>query len=259
MVVLVLLLGLTAGNAAQEFQLDVVSVRASGGERPQTTFGPGRMALVDWTLYGLVNFAFSPPARLIEGWPDPRLQERRFTVAATYSGAGTPALAVQQRLVREILEDRFGLRARIEQREQAIYALRLIKPGVLGPGVVELNYNCMDPETRAKRTAEDCPQSGDRVEDGGMFWRGSGPIAVLVPRLEVELRRGLGRGASGPVVVDQTGLDRFYRFELLLWEGGLSRPSVRDLLPAQMGMLIQDTRAPVDVVIVDAISMPTPN
>ena len=32
MVVLVLLLGLTAGNAAQEFQLDVVSVRASGGD-----------------------------------------------------------------------------------------------------------------------------------------------------------------------------------------------------------------------------------
>lgn len=47
-------------------------------------------------------------------------------------------------------------------------------------------------------------------------------------------------------------------------EGGsgsvrLPRPSVRDLLPVQFGMIIEDTRAPLDVVVVDAVSMPTPN
>jgi uncharacterized protein (TIGR03435 family) len=171
-VVAVLLLGLTAGSAAQEFELDVVSVRQGwGGEFPQTTFGPGRM-LVERTLAGLVSFAFAPPARQVEGWPDPRLHDRRFTVAATHSGAATPPLAVQQRLVREILEDRFGMRAHVEQREQAVYALRLIKPGVLGPGVVEVDYNCMDPET----AREALRRSVLEAETGLMraVWSGAG-------------------------------------------------------------------------------------
>jgi uncharacterized protein (TIGR03435 family) len=81
-------------------------------------------------------------------------------------------LAVQQRLVREILEDRFGMRAHVEQREQAVYALRLIKPGVLGPGVVEVEYNCMDPET----AREALRRSVLEAETGLMraVWSGAG-------------------------------------------------------------------------------------
>jgi hypothetical protein len=71
-------------------------------------------------------------------------------------------------------------------------------------------------------------------------------MAVLVSRLQAE------RG--GRLVVDQTGLDGFYRFELRLFE-----PSVRPPLPVQLRMRIENTRALVDVAIVDAISMPTPN
>jgi uncharacterized protein (TIGR03435 family) len=75
-------------------------------------------------------------------------------------------MAVQRRLVREILEDRFGMRAHIEQREQEVYALRLIKPGVLGRGVVKVDYDCTNPKTRAKRGDVDCG-AGDRSEERG--------------------------------------------------------------------------------------------
>lgn len=247
--------GLQSGNAAQEFELEVVSVREGTDGLPQTTFAAGRMALVDWPLRGLVSLALDIPDWQIEGWPDGALRERRFTVAATYSGVDTPPRAVQQRLVREILEDRFGMRARIERRERPVYALRLIRPGRIGPGAVKVDYNCTEPETRATRTVAECPRGGDRVEQGGLFWRASGPVEVLVSRVRHALQDRL--------VVDQTGLEGFYRFELLLVERGpvvrLPLPSIPELLPVQLGMTIESTRATVDIAIIDSLTMPTPN
>ena len=253
------LLGLaTVTNARQ--QLDVISVRESAGGLPRFVFQPGRVEIAEWELRGLVAFAFAIPApaidKQIEGWPDRRLPGRRFSVTATYSGANTPALGVQRRLIQEILEDRFRMRTHVVQREQAVYALRLIKPGVLGRGIVKVDYDCTDPATRARRDGVDC-RAGDRTEDRGDISRDSGPIGVLVARLQLELRDRL--------IVDQTGLDGFYRWELLRWErrndgGPVSRPpSLRDLLPVQLGMILQDTRARADTVVIDAISMPTPN
>lgn len=242
-------------TSAQAFELNVVSVRPGKVEAGQTIFAPGRMELVNWTLADLVGFAFAPPARLIEGWPDSGLRDQRFVVSATYSGESTPPLTVRQRFVRQILEERFELRAHTARREQPVYTLRLLKPGVVGPGVVKVDYNCADPETRAKRAPADCPRGGDRTEDRGIFWRASGSIDVLLSRLRPVLK-------DRPLI-DQTGLDGFYRFELLLVEKGevvrLPLPSLPELLPTQLGMTIQSTRQVVDILIVDNISMPTPN
>ena len=258
-IVSVLLVGLTtAWNAAQE--LDVVSVRESGGGLPQLAFQPGRMVWANVPLETLVSFVFGlspafPLERQIEGWPDRDLPRRRFTITATYSGVSTPPFAVQQRLVRQILEDRFGMRAQVERREQMVYALRLIKPGVLGRAIVKVDYDCTNPETRARKDV-DCRQ-GDRREESGDISRGAGPIGSLVARLQVELR--------DRQVVDQTGLDGFYRWELLRWERvaeGQPRPAPTPLLqvvPLQLGMKIEDARALVDVVVIKAVSMPTPN
>lgn len=254
-----LLVGLTApGYAAQE--LEVVSVRESGGEPPQLTFQPGRMVWAGVPLETLVSFVFGlSPAfaleRQIEGWPDRDLRRRRFTLTATYSGTSTPPFAVQQRLVRQILEGRFGMQASVKRREDAVYALRLIKPGVLGSGIVKVDYDCSNPETRARKDV-DC-RVGDRSEERGDFIRGSGPIRSLVARLQSEFRDRR--------LVDQTGLDGFYRWELLRWERaaeGLPRPAPPPLLqvvPVQLGMKIEDARALVDFVVIEAISMPTPN
>jgi uncharacterized protein (TIGR03435 family) len=68
----------------------------------------------------------------------------------------------------------------------------------------------------------------------------------------------------GRLVVDQTSLKGFYRFELRLMEAGpgpvrLPLPSVAELLPVQLRMTLEDTRALVAIAVVDAISMPTPD
>lgn len=247
-------------RAAQEFELDVVSVREGG--TLQFAFQPGRMVWGNVPLETLVGFAFGltgglPREQQIEGWPDRTLPGRRFTVEATYSGTRTPPLAVQRRLVRGILENRFGMRTHVEQREQRVYALRLVKPGMLGSGIREVDYDCTDPETGARRS-EDCPRGGDHTDERGIFYRGSGPISVLVARLQLELQ--------DRVVVDQTGLEGFYQWELLRSERSLvPRPiseiyrPLPELLPVQLGMTIEEARAPVDIVVIDAISMPTPN
>jgi uncharacterized protein (TIGR03435 family) len=260
-------MGLTTdASALREFQLDAVSVREGGGGL-QWRFQPGRMVIANRSLQTLVRFAFDvhPPHpwggkatdQQIEGWPDRRLPERRFTLDATYVGPSTPPLAVQRRLVREILEDRFGMRTRIERREQPVYALRLAERGILGPGIVKVDYDCAVPETRARSDDVDC-RRGDRIEERGVVYRGSGTIDSLVDRLQMELR--------DRVVVDQTGLDGFYTWGLVRIQHSrvprtiteLVRP-LPELLPVQLGMTLEATRASVDVVVIDAISMPTPN
>jgi uncharacterized protein (TIGR03435 family) len=121
---------------------------------------------------------------------------------------------------------------------------------------VKVDYDCTDPETRARRVAEDC-RSGSTTTERGSVDRGSGPIERLVVLLQSALR--------DRVVVDQTGLDGFYKWDLLRWErvaDGVAKPpppSVHEILPVRLGMTIEDTRAPVDFVVIDAISMPTPN
>jgi uncharacterized protein (TIGR03435 family) len=245
-----------AGDEAGRWYDPDIDIPCGRESLPPYPFQPGRMVLPNMPLQALIRMAFGVPDQRIEGWPDRDLAERRFTVTATYSGTSTPPAVEQQRLVREVLLDRFGMRARIQQREQAVYALRLLEPGVLGPGIVEVDYDCTDPETRARRGHVDC-HGGDHAEERGHVSRGSGPIGSLVARLQLELR--------GRLVVDQTGLDGFYKWGLLRWErrgDGVALPPpppLHELLPVQLGMTIEDTRAPVEVVVIDAISMPTPN
>lgn len=77
-------------------------------------------------------------------------------------------------------------------------------------------------------------------------------------RLQLELR--------DRVIVDRTGLAGFYEWELLRMERSVvPRPvseivrPMRELLPVQLGLTLEEARAALDIVVIDAISLPTPN
>jgi uncharacterized protein (TIGR03435 family) len=68
------------------------------------------------------------------------------------------------------------------------------------------------------------------------------------------------------IVIDRTGLDGYYSFELSYrptetaqLPGGADNPSLFDAMREQLGLKLTPTRAPVTVLVIDNATLPTPD
>jgi uncharacterized protein (TIGR03435 family) len=163
-----------------------------------------------------------------------------------------------------LLEERFALMAHHESRSFPIYALTRTRPDRLGDQFRKVQADCPGEPARA-------PSPSDAAVGCGAF-RLVGPghlkgHAVTIPMV-VSLFSNLpvvGRG-----VVDRTGLDGAYDLELE-WNPNAARsadanaaattnaPSFFTAVQEQLGLKLDATRGPVDVVVIDRARLPTPN
>ena len=162
-----------------------------------------------------------------------------------------------------LLKDRFGMVASFEKRPvQHLEIVRAREDGRLGPNIqaLENRDQCMDPEVRAKLPL--LPQAG------GVQYQGCGPVTTTIIRSLALL--------TGQIVVDRTGLS-FVMYRLFMPEsvGAVStlgqrlpprsRPpypdqgNLRYVVQSQLGLKLQETRDPVEVLVITSINRPTPN
>ena len=68
-------------------------------------------------------------------------------------------------------------------------------------------------------------------------------------------------GAAGRVVIDRTGLTRIFDFELRWAQDptDTTRPSIFTALQEQLGLKLESTRGPVDVLVIDHVERPAPD
>jgi uncharacterized protein (TIGR03435 family) len=158
--------------------------------------------------------------------------------------------------LRRLLADRFGLRVRTDVREQAIYALMRTVAG----GAARLK----DRDCTASGLGGLACGRGVAAADGGVMRMGGIPMARLAAFLG---------GVLGRVVVDETGLTGPFDVDLQwrpdiglspdLTEAAKLRIEARPALPValreQLGLELQSRRAPVDLVVVESITQPTPD
>jgi uncharacterized protein (TIGR03435 family) len=143
-------------------------------------------------------------------------------------------------MLQALLADRFGLKVHEETRILPVYALVLAKGG---------------------------PKFQPSQINGTTIMNSNGQISVAgsdhtVALLAEQLGKMLGR-----VVVDKTGLDG--RFELTLkWTpddfdsrgvGSADGPSLFTAIQEQLGLRLESQKAPVSVLVIDRIQMPSPN
>ena len=155
-----------------------------------------------------------------------------------------------QAMLRQILAERFGLVAHRETRELPVYAMSVAKGG---PKLKEFVF---DPAV---------PASARR---GGGVQMSMGMIAThecTIPYFLSMLSRQLGR-----TVIDRTGLTGNYDFTLR-WspdngatsasEGAQTDalPSIFTAVQEQLGLKLESTKAPADVLVVDHIERPSQN
>jgi uncharacterized protein (TIGR03435 family) len=196
----------------------------------------GRIEGRNRTLKLLIQNAFELQGFQILGGPD-WIDSARFDVSATANRDVTPA--ERGTMMRGLLADRFKLRTHTERREAPIYALRLERPDGR-PGA-------------ALKKASDDARGGFRESDGSLTTE-----RTSMERLVRELTSYAGRP-----VVDETGLTGEWALTLT-WApegaaggGDSNLASIFTAMREQLGLKLDATRGPVEMLVIDHAEKPT--
>jgi uncharacterized protein (TIGR03435 family) len=259
----------TPQTTSPAFEAASVKPNKSGDQRVGMQIQPGgRFMATNVTLRLLLGNAYRGQTAQIVGEPS-WLNSERFDIVAKANGDAAP----QQfpLMLRALLEERFKLSVHHETRELPIYALVVARSdGKLGPHLRRAAVDC-DAAGRGNASPP-IPQSPtERLPCGmrqapGRILAGGVPMAPLVGNLSNFVNR---------VVVDRTGLTGNFDLELEwtpdqpppLATGVVppsafpppptDGPSIFTALPEQLGLKLESTKGPVDVLIIDHAERPT--
>ena len=252
---------------------EVASVKPNNSGVPKVSVGTppgGRFVAFNQTLRGLIQFAYRLQGFQLMGpeWID----TERFDITAS---AGRETMPNEIPLMlRALLAERFKLTTHSETRDAPIFALVVARSdGRLGAQLRRaVEGGCTPivpgrpPEPAGANQAPPC--GAMRFGPGGLT--GSG---VTMPDLARSFSNQVGRQ-----VVDRTGLPGTFDFDLQ-FSGGRGgplgplppqpgeapttpdpdRPVLTTAIQEQLGLRLESTRGPVDVVVVDTVERPTPD
>jgi uncharacterized protein (TIGR03435 family) len=231
----------------------------------------GRFRATNVSVGLLIRSAYDLPMFRVFGGPD-WMESDRFDIVAT---AGYDATFAEMRLmVQTLLAERFKLKTRTETREQPAFELVMARRDRrLGPNLRRSGVDCADVDWPNAFRTSGAPRCG--------FIGPDPDIAIASGRSRFALRgtsmEGFSRflqGAAHRYVFDRTGLDGYFdgAFDFTLEIGppppppGIPDPhdrtnfqSIFTVLQEQVGLKLQSTRVPVQVLVVDSVDRPTPD
>ena len=251
---------------------DVVSIKpADSGARgtppirlAQTvsfcTFNAGRFRCAGDTPLTLLRIAFQtdgvlfPPSQFI-GLPD-WATTKQFTIAATVASGDTVTTAQIGPVVRRMLEDRFQLKARVEQRPFPAYALVVARPdGRLGPKLKPSTADCFPTPPDFPALPAGVPRCFSGVSRAGAISAPNYTMSELVRRLTQY-------GGAERIVVDRTGLSGKWEVDLH-WSADVSQPSddppLVTAIQEQLGLKLEPRTEQLPAVVIERIEPPSPN
>ena len=249
----------------------VVSITPSGAAQRVGTDASSsdRFDWLDVTLAMLVRDAYELFDFQVAGGPD-WMHTKRWDVSAK---AGSLAPDEARRLVRQLVEGRFALKAHTEMRDLPVYNLVVARAdGMLGPKIKRSTVDCTPFLTGQRPMRESPPDPSNRFglcSAGGSFT----PAGLLTPRLNGQPLTGLIQHLEEVVnqrVIDRTGLKGNYDIELSYIDAKLvdrlspsasqapsNQPSLTNALQEQLGLKLESARGAVEVLVVDSASEPT--
>jgi uncharacterized protein (TIGR03435 family) len=264
-----LLVGLVAHGAAQQAtpSFEVASIKANHSGLPFVNFGMppgGQFTATNAPLREVIRVAYSPlPDFLIVGAPD-WIRTERFDIVA--KAEGNPERAQLFLMIRTLLADRVKLAVHREMRELPIYALVRAKPeGPLGPRLRPAAADCVALMAAAQKGTPLPPANrilcGSRSRGGTLAIGG-----MTMDQIALGLWPQLGR-----VVVDRTGLQGSFDLDLdfapeapAAASTGASdaspqsdAPSIFTAVQEQLGLKLESTKGPVEVLVIDRVERPT--
>jgi uncharacterized protein (TIGR03435 family) len=201
------------------------------------------------TLKYLIQWSYGLQARQVAGGP-PWLDRNRFDAAGEIEGMAEPNDRQWKLAVRQLLKDRFQLQFHHDTREMPAYAL------VVAKGGSKLAKGDSDPN-HVERMGF--------IGAVGQTMHGVGVNATIADFIGELQRIVLDRP-----IVDRTGLSGAFNIQLVFTREapealGMSQlsdtaaPNLLTALQQQLGLKLEPTRAPVDVLVIDHAEMPSEN
>jgi uncharacterized protein (TIGR03435 family) len=268
LIVLLLIVATSAAHAqvpdgdGPAFEAATVRRNTSSETRRQIEVLPGgRFNAINMTLWQILSIAYPVDGRFrdeiqLTGGPawiksarfdiiakaegSPRLDTNK--PGATVTSADREGVERIRLMLRRFLAERFKLRLHQEMQQLPIYELMVVNSdGTFGPEL--------------RRSAGDCAPSCGSI-------RSTAPGNITALDVSTAMLAHSMSGWVGRTVVDRTGITG--RVDLALnWapEGvaDSTAPSIFTAVQEQLGLKLQSTRGPVDVLVIDAAEMPAPD
>jgi uncharacterized protein (TIGR03435 family) len=226
-----------AETASRSFDVASIKPNKSGNRNSGTNIRTGGLTATNVTLRSLIRDGYRVQDFQILNASD-WLDNDRFDVAAKAEGEATPDQI--RAMLQALLVERFKFVAHRETREMGVYNLVPARTdGRLGDGL--------------RQSACESGKCGN-TNTNNLVLRGEG---ITLDRFAEWLSQTVSR-----VVHNKTRLDGPFDIDLA-WSNDSaadsSRPSIFTALPEQLGLKLESTRAPVDVLVIDHVEQPTPD
>jgi uncharacterized protein (TIGR03435 family) len=232
----------------------------------------GQMAIRGFTARDLIRYAYQVPVSQVTGgpaWLDTDAIELTTTVDHVPAADETPAL------VRQLLEDRFGLRVHESTIDVPVLALVVARPdGALGPSLQPATGECFDQKAWVEAGAPPIQPQGERTvicgawDDGIAHERVRG---ITMDALAQSMRHRFSPSVAVDVV-NRTGLDGPFDLSLEYFRPAAAAismtPSMRvplelagfrslpDVLEDQLGLKLVPSTAPSPAIVIDEMRRP---
>jgi uncharacterized protein (TIGR03435 family) len=229
------------------------------------------------TLKGLIRMTYSRFAfdsrEIVGGLP--WIDSERFDLIATmnlpsqFDSSGLPAGLVG--LLRALIEDRFSVKAHNERREGDVYVLTFARGDrKTGNGLRNVPDTCAAAMKEQTGGAPAPPRKGPPPCSFG------GPPGKLIGTgVTMAMFSNVLSGNVGRLVVDRTELAGSFDIELTFDPASAAnappgaplgptptddtKPSIFTALQEQLGLKLESTRGPIDVLVIDQAERPIPN
>jgi uncharacterized protein (TIGR03435 family) len=250
-------------SRAQEFEVSSIKPNASGASGALIQALPGRLVLTNFAVRQLILSAYGVQDFQLLGDPS-WIASDHYDVQAKASG-NTSVKEMEGPMLRALLEDRFHLALHRETRQLPVYELTVAKAGVKMQ--VTSEGGCTPYDTEATPPPPPAPGAVrptfcgyPRMASAGLnrTLDGAGvSTAVLAGNLSRSERRP---------ILDKTGLKEKYDVHLRWAVDAPSdstenptAPSIFTAVQEQLGLKLESTKGPVEVLVIDRIEKPSAN
>lgn len=231
-----------AANAHPSFE--VATIRPADPNKTNGNFivGGHRLVIEGQTVNDLISFAYAVHRKQIVDGPA-WLETERFDIDGQADQPGVANLHQVQGMLQELLKDRFNLKLHREKRNLPIYAITLAKGG---PKLTPSAANAYGLPT----------QSGHG--HGGQQQR------KFTNNSMSDFALGMQNYMDRPVV-NETGLSGRYDFTLRWTPDNVptnepgAPPGIFTAIQEQLGLKLEATKGPADVLVIDHIEKPSAN
>ena len=239
-----------AANASPSFEVATIKPSKPDDSRKFLIIDQdGQLKTANYSLLDLISFTYGVHQKQIVGAPA-WMSNDKYDIVGKAEGQGAPSQKQWKEMLQKLLTERFKLNFHRDKKELSVYVLSVAKSG-------------------SKLTRS----SGDPNGLPGLFFRGPGNLVVRNATTGDFSNMILQGVVLDRPVLDQTGISGKYDFTLD-WTpddsqfpgtklppatAGTNAPSLYAAIQEQLGLRLEATKAPADVIAIDHVEKPSAN